>query len=171
MGDVAGGGHVQDLEPLMQKWGYPDWNDVLPAIQVITKWAGKTVAFPYDGDNHMTYYRKDALEVPANKTKFKAKYGYDYHLPPKDWDEVRDIAEFFNDWDWDGDGEIEYGVAFIAQQKTQAMWEVLNFIAQYATIAGKPTQHCRQHLLQRGHHGPAVQHPGLDRGASGGSRS
>jgi multiple sugar transport system substrate-binding protein len=30
-------------------------------------------------------------------------------------------------------------VAFIAQQKTQAMWEVLNIIAQYATIAGEPS--------------------------------
>lgn len=139
MGDIGGGGHAAKVDPLIEKWGYPDWDDVLPAIKVITKWAGETYAFPYDGDNHMTYYRKDALENPEYQAKFKAKYGYDYHMPPKDWDEVRDIAEFFNNWDWDGDGEIEYGVAFIAQQKTQAMWEVLNIIAQYATIAGEPS--------------------------------
>jgi multiple sugar transport system substrate-binding protein len=139
LGDMAGGGHLVEVDPLIEKWGYPDWDDALPAVKVITGWAGKTMAFPYDGDNHMTYYRKDALEVPENQAKFKAEYGYDYHMPPKDWDEVRDIAEFFNGWDWDGDGEIEYGVSFIAQQKTQAMWEVLNLVAQYATIAGKPS--------------------------------
>ncbi len=139
LGDVAGGGHVVELDPLFTKYGYPDWDDILPAIKVITRWAGKTVAFPYDGDNHMTYYRKDALEVPEYQEKFKQKYGYDYHLPPKDWTEVRDISEFFNGWDWDNDGEIEYGVAFIAQQKTQAMWEILNLVAQYATKAGPPS--------------------------------
>lgn len=139
LGDVAGGGHVVELDPLIKKYGYPDWDDVLPAIKVICKWAGKTVAFPYDGDCHMTYYRKDALEVPEYQAQFRAKYGYDYHIPPKDWDEVRDIAEFFNGWDWDHDGEINYGVAFIAQQKTQAQWEVLNIIAQYATKAGPPS--------------------------------
>ncbi len=139
LGDVAGGGHVVELDPLFTKYGYPDWDDILPAIKVITRWAGKTVAFPYDGDNHMTYYRKDALEVPEYQEKFKQKYGYDYHLPPKDWTEVRDISEFFNGWDWDNDGEIEYGCAFIAQQKTQAMWEILNLVAQYATKAGPPS--------------------------------
>jgi multiple sugar transport system substrate-binding protein len=139
LGDVAGGGHVAKVDPLIDKWGYPDWDDTLPAIQVICKWAGETVAFPYDGDNHMTYYRKDALENPQYQRRFKQEYGYDYHMPPKDWDEVRDISEFFNEWDWDNDGEIEYGCAFIAQQNTQAMWEVLNLIAQYATKAGPPS--------------------------------
>ncbi len=139
LGDVAGGGHVVELDPLFKKYGYPDWDDILPAVKVITRWAGKTVSFPFDGDNHMTYYRKDALEVPEYQQKFREKYGYDYHLPPKDWTEVRDISEFFNGWDWDKDGEIEYGCAFIAQQKTQAMWEILNLIAQYATKAGPPS--------------------------------
>ena len=97
------------------------------------------MALPYDGDNHMTYYRTDALGVPEYQKKFKAEYGYDYHLPPANWTEIRDIAEFFNGWDWDNDGEIEYGVAFIAQQNTQAMWTILDLIAQYTTIAGTPS--------------------------------
>lgn len=160
LGDMAGGGHVVEVGPLIEKWGYPDWDDALPAVKVITGWAGKTMAFPYDGDNHMTYYRKDALEVPENQAKFKAKYGYDYHLPPKDWDEVRDIAEFFNGWDWDGDGEIEYGVAFIAQQKTQAMWEVLNLVAQYATIAGKPSNTTSNIFFDANTMEPLVNTPG-----------
>jgi len=160
LGDMAGGGHVVEVGPLIEKWGYPDWDDALPAVKVITGWAGKTMAFPYDGDNHMTYYRKDALEVPENQAKFKAKYGYDYHMPPKDWDEVRDLAEFFNGWDWDGDGEIEYGVAFIAQQKTQAMWEVLNLVAQYATIAGKPSNTTSNIFFDANTMEPLVNTPG-----------
>jgi len=140
-GDVMGGGHVENLEPYMDKYGYPGWDDVMPGIKVIAKWAGKVMAFPYDGDNHMTYYRKDALEEPMYQEQFKEKYGYMYNLPPANWDEIRDIAEFFNGWDWDNDGEIEYGVAFIAQQNTQAMWSYLDVAAQYATIAGTPSNY------------------------------
>jgi multiple sugar transport system substrate-binding protein len=140
-GDVMGGGHVESLEPYIAEYGYPDWDDVMPAIQTIVKWGGEILAFPYDGDNHMTYYRKDALEVPEYQQKFKQKFGYMYSLPPATWEEVRDIAEFFNNWDWDGDGEVEYGVAYIAQQNTQAMWSYLDFVAQYTTKAGPPSNH------------------------------
>jgi multiple sugar transport system substrate-binding protein len=140
-GDVMGGGHVESLEPFIAEYGYEDWDDVMPAIQTIVKWGGEILAFPYDGDNHMTYYRKDALEVPEYQQKFKQKFGYMYSLPPATWEEVRDIAEFFNNWDWDGDGEVEYGVAYIAQQNTQAMWSYLDFVAQYTTKAGPPSNH------------------------------
>jgi multiple sugar transport system substrate-binding protein len=140
-GDVMGGGHVESLEPFIAEYGYDDWDDVMPAIQTIVKWGGEIMAFPYDGDNHMTYYRKDALEVPEYQQRFKQEYGYMYSLPPATWEEVRDIAEFFNDWDWDNDGEVEYGVAYIAQQNTQAMWSYLDFVAQYTTKAGPPSNH------------------------------
>jgi multiple sugar transport system substrate-binding protein len=111
----------------------------MPGTQSIVKWGDKIMAFPYDGDNHLFYYRKDALEVPEYQQKFKSQFGYMYHLPPANWDEVRDLAEFFNDWDWDNDGEVEYGIVYIAQQNTQAMWSYLDIAAQYATIAGKPS--------------------------------
>lgn len=141
LGEVFGGGHAENLEPYMKKYGYPDWDDVMPGVQRITKWMGDVMALPYDGDNHMTYYRKDALEVPKYQAQFKDKYGYMYHVPPANWSEVRDIAEFFNGWDWDNDGEIEYGVAFIAQQNSQAMWSFMDVCAQYTTIAGTPSNY------------------------------
>jgi multiple sugar transport system substrate-binding protein len=89
----------------------------------------------------MTYYRKDALEEPMYQEQFKQKYGYMYSLPPANWSEVRDIAEFFNKWDWDNDGEIEYGIAFIAAQNSQAMWTFMDILAQYVTTAGTPSNY------------------------------
>jgi len=138
-GDVFGGRHVEVLNPYMEKYGYPDWDDVMPATKSIVKWGDEIMALPYDGDNHLFYYRTDALEEPMYQAQFKEKYGYMYNLPPANWSEVRDIAEFFNNWDWDRDGEVEYGIAFIAQQNTQAMWSYLDIAAQYTTIAGKPS--------------------------------
>jgi len=66
-------------------------------------------AIPLDGDNHIFYYRRDALENPDYQREFKDKYGYELGAP-RTWDQVRDLAEFFNGWDWDGDGRKEYGV-------------------------------------------------------------
>ncbi|WP_095080849.1 ABC transporter substrate-binding protein [Mesorhizobium sophorae] len=40
------------------------------------------------------YYQKNLYENADNKTKFKAKYGYDL-VPPDTWKEVTDQAEFF----------------------------------------------------------------------------
>ena len=159
-GDVFGGGHVEDLRPYMEKYGYPAWDDVMPAPKVIIGWGEKTMALPYDADNHLFYYRTDALEVPEYQEKFKSKYGYMYNLPPQNWSEVYDIAEFFNGWDWDGDGEVEYGFAFIAQQNTQAQWSVLDFIAQYATIAGEPSNYASNIFFDADTMEPLCKTPG-----------
>ncbi len=159
-GDVFGGGHVEDIKPYMEKYGYPDWDDVMPAQKVIVGWGEKINALPYDADNHLFYYRRDALEVPEYQERFKSKYGYMYSLPPANWSEVRDIAEFFNNWDWDKDGEVEYGVAFIAQQNTQAHWSFLDLIAQYATVAGKPSNHMSNMFFDADTMEPLCKSPG-----------
>jgi len=98
--------------------------------------------------------------VPEYQEKFKAKYGYLYQLPPANWEEVRDIAEFFNNWDWDKDGEVEYGIDFIAQQNTQAMWSYLDLVAQYTTIAGTPSNYVGNMFFDADTMEPLCKSPG-----------
>jgi multiple sugar transport system substrate-binding protein len=50
-------------------------------------------------------YRKDWFEDPKEMAAFKAKYGYNL-APPKNWKELRDIAEFFHRPD-----QKRYGIA------------------------------------------------------------
>ena len=57
--------------------------------------SGKYWAIPAEGDAVGWSYRKDWFEDPKEMEAFKAKYGYDL-APPKDWKELRDIAEFFH---------------------------------------------------------------------------
>ncbi len=137
MGDFVGGGWIMSLDELMEKYGYPEWEDTAPAIQKVVNWAGKTYALPFDGDCHNFYWRKDALENPIYLVKFEKEYGYRYNIPPKTWEEVKDIAKFFNGWDWDNDGEIEHGIEFIAKRKTQAQWSLMDVAAQYTILRGK----------------------------------
>ena len=43
----------------------------------------------------MLFYRKDLLENPQEQAAFKEKYGYELKVPTN-YDELRDVAEFFN---------------------------------------------------------------------------
>jgi multiple sugar transport system substrate-binding protein len=159
-GDFVGGGWVIPLEGLMEKYDYPDWEDVAPAIQKVVKWGPRIYALPYDGDCHNFYYRRDALENPDYQAKFEKKYGYRYNVPPKTWEEVRDIAEFFNGWDWDNDGEIEYGIEFIAKRKTQAQWSLMDIAAQYAVLRGGPDKYHGMFFFDPETMEPLVNTPG-----------
>ena len=47
--------------------------------------SGKYYAYPTEGDANGWAYRKDIVEDPKEKEAFKAKYGYDYSIPPKDY--------------------------------------------------------------------------------------
>ncbi|GBC71979.1 putative ABC transporter-binding protein [Candidatus Calditenuaceae archaeon HR02] len=143
MGDYAGGGHLENLDPWIQRYGFPALEDILPACRKVAEWAGHLYAVPYDGDCHILYYRKDVLTDPEYQRRFKNEYGYPLPVPPKTWEEVRDVAKFFNGWDWDKErpGETKYGIAFIAKRGTQAQWTILDLIAQYNVIPGKPSRY------------------------------
>ena len=67
--------------------------------------SGKYWSVPAEGDAVGWSYRKDWFEDPKEMEAFKAKYGYDL-APPKDWKQLRDIAEFFYRPD-----EKRYGIA------------------------------------------------------------
>ena len=67
-------------------------------------------AIPLEGDANGWAYRKDWFEDPKEKAAFKAKYGYDLGVP-KDYKQLRDIAEFFHRPD-----EKRYGIAHLHRQ-------------------------------------------------------
>lgn len=73
--------------------------------KLLCEWEGKVYAFVQDGDAAILYYRKDVLNDPEKQEKFKAKYGYELPSPPKIWDQIIDVAEFFDGWGWDNDGK------------------------------------------------------------------
>jgi len=134
-GDLMGGGYVLPLDDFIKKYGFPGWEDVVPTVRnKILSWGGKVYATPYDGDCHLFYWRKDALEVPEYQDKFKDQYGYRYNIPPKTWEEVLDIAEFFNGWDWDKDGKPDYGIAFCFRRGSQTPWYFVDIAAQYTVM-------------------------------------
>lgn len=72
-----------------------DINDVAPAlVDLACKYKGKIYALPYYSYTQGMFYRQDLFEDPIEKEAFKKKYGYDL-APPKTYEQLRDIAEFF----------------------------------------------------------------------------
>ncbi len=69
---------------------------------------GAYVGMPVWTNSEILFYRTDLFEDPANQADFEAKYGYPL-APPADWEQYRDVAEFFTR-DTDGDGQVDlYG--------------------------------------------------------------
>ncbi len=125
------GDYVDFLLPLdeyMDKWD-PDWDDIHSGFQEWENtYGGKRYSLTLDGDIIMMYYRKDLFENPKEKTAFKAKYGYEL-APPKTWDQLLDIGEFFRR-DTDGDGKIDFwGYADQAKRGRSFYWYLLRYIA------------------------------------------
>lgn len=137
--DFAEAGFLTPLDVLIGADPYIAWGDILPVYRDrIVSWGGKIYAVPMDGDNHIFYYRKDALGNPEYQVRFKAKYGYDLPVPPRTWKQVRDIAEFFHGWDWDGDGHMNYGVVEPRRYAGQADWCFFSRTVGYVALPGQP---------------------------------
>ncbi len=120
--------YLMPLDEYMGKWD-PAWGDIHPGFQ---KWqnmyGGKRYSMTMDGDILMLYYRKDLLEDPKEKAAFKEKYGYDLG-PPETWDQVIDIAEFFQR-DTDGDGKVDFwGYADQGKRGRSFYWYLLRYLA------------------------------------------
>ena len=117
LGAGSTGGHYVDLTDFFEKY------DVAKSMAAATV-AGyaeyppgskKYWAIPLEGDANGWAYRKDWFEDPKEKAAFKAKYDYDLDVP-KDYTQLRDIAEFFH-----RPNEKRYGVALYTDNTYDAL--------------------------------------------------
>ena len=127
--------YIQPLDKWIKEDVEFNWGEIPEKIKDFSTWGDKIYAIPGDGDTMLLYYRKDAIENPEYQKQFKEKYGYEL-TPPKTWDQYKDIAEFFNNWDWDKDGVTNYGAAEARKKATQAVWTYLARASSYVCTPG-----------------------------------
>ncbi|WP_173933839.1 extracellular solute-binding protein [Chelativorans sp. Marseille-P2723] len=82
----------------------------------------KAFGFPFTALSMYMWYRSDLLTDEKEKEGFKAKYGYEL-APAKNWDEYRDIAEWFTRAE-----EGLYGTALQGKRHEALWYEWLNFL-------------------------------------------
>jgi multiple sugar transport system substrate-binding protein len=97
---MAIGGHYVNLTDWIKKNGVD--KSMTPASMEayaeFPKGSGTYWGVPAEGDALGWAYRKDLFEDPEHKAAFRAQYGYELDIP-KDYDMMRDIAEYFHDPD------------------------------------------------------------------------
>jgi multiple sugar transport system substrate-binding protein len=117
LGAGSTGGHYVDLTEFFEK--HDLGNVMAPAtVKYYAEYpgnSGKYWAVPLEGDAVGWSYRKDWFEDPAEKEAFQAKYGYELDVP-ENWQQLRDIAEFFHRPD-----ENRYGIAIYTDNSYDAM--------------------------------------------------
>jgi multiple sugar transport system substrate-binding protein len=112
-----------------------NFDDILPVyLDRLMKWEGRLVSVTIDGDLYFGYYRKDLFQETANRTEFKARYGYDL-TPPDTWSQYRDIAEFFQGRK-SPNGKVLSGTTEAFALGTQQFWTVFSRAAAYTNPPG-----------------------------------
>ncbi len=107
---------VQPIDPLPQLQLFPNWWREL-------SWYGdKVYGYPYTGLTAYLCYRKDLLDDPENRRKFKDRYHREI-AAPANWKEYMQLAEFFTRPD-----EHFYGTYISGKQGLALWYEWLNFV-------------------------------------------
>jgi len=71
-------------------------NDILSMnLQRAAMWEGEYVMIPMHANTVFMIYRKELFEDPENQKKFEREYGREL-TPPKTFDELHEVASFFN---------------------------------------------------------------------------
>jgi multiple sugar transport system substrate-binding protein len=121
IGGSAENGYYVKLNDFFDKEGIK-MSDFAPAtVYAYSTWPKGTPnywALPAMGDANGWVYRKDWFARPEIQKEFKEKYGRDL-APPQTWDELKEIAEFFQGRDIDG--KKVYGAAIFTERASEGI--------------------------------------------------
>ena len=84
----------QWLLPLATHFTGAELADFSPALLALAQVEGALLQIPRNVDARILFYRRDLLEDPVERARFKRQHGCELHVP-QTWDEVRDVATFF----------------------------------------------------------------------------
>ena len=121
LGGSATYGHYVKLNDFFEQEGI-SMDDFLPAtVYAYSTWPKgepEYWALPAMGDALGWVYRKDWFERPELQEEFKAKYGRDLGVP-SNWNELKDIGEFFQGREIDG--KTVYGMGIYTERGSEGI--------------------------------------------------
>lgn len=143
MGELVEGDFIMPLDDYMADEQFPQWDieSVLVGPRRLMQYGGQTYTTAYDHDGQAFYYRRDLFTDPEHMEAFAAEYGYDLPSPPQTWDQVIDLAQYFNGKDLDGDGEPDSGITMHLAVGQQAMFHFMTFSAPFVIGPENPTHY------------------------------
>ncbi len=106
------------------------FEDELPGMQALRTYSGQKYVVPYDCDGQTLYYRRDLLTDPTHMEAFRAEYGRDLAVP-QTWEELRDIAKYFNGKPLGGDAGNGHGISMHLKVGGQGMFHFMSLSAPF----------------------------------------
>lgn len=82
---------------------------------------GTAYGYPFAANTMYVWYRKDLLNDPSERVRYRRKYGYDPR-PPRNWKDFKDLAEFFTRPE-----QGFYGTAIQGKRHPAVWYEWLNY--------------------------------------------
>jgi len=122
---------IEDLTPLMRRFGFALPSDATAGYLLARQQAflgERVVAIPADGDIPLLYLRRDLLEDPANRARYRERFGRELAVP-QTWAEYQNQIAFFHRPE-----EGFYGA--LEQRERNTAW--MFWMQRYACFAAEP---------------------------------
>ena len=134
LGDLVAGEFVRPYDDLIAdtsgKFPPVNFEDELPGMRALRMYDDQKYVVPYDADGQVLYYRRDLLDDQANKDAFLAEVGYEL-APPQTWEQLRDIAKWFNGKPLGGDAGEGHGISMHLKVGGQGMFHFMSLSAPF----------------------------------------
>lgn len=133
-GDYISNEWIIPIDDFIGAEGYPVWEPekVAAPLQQLLKWEDRWYGVVNDGDAQLFYYRRDILEDPEWQAAYEAEVGEPMPVPPRTWQQMLKVAQFFNGKDWNGDGDPDDGVSLHLKVGGQGFFHFLSLSAPFA---------------------------------------
>src|SRR5262249_50432761 len=138
-GDIVVPGYALPIDDMNKSGKDPKWSydDMPPSLRNPYTWEGVGYGVRNDADAQVLYYRRDVLTDPKWQAEFKKQYNYDLPVPPKTWQQVLDIAKFFNGKNWDAsDPDPDSGMVLHLKVGEQGHYHFQSLSASFAITPG-----------------------------------
>jgi multiple sugar transport system substrate-binding protein len=151
-GDYIANDFVQPIDkyfddPRMPKW---DRESISPAVRNLLQWGDQYYGAQNDHDAQVLYYRKDIIGDPKWQEAFEEEMGHPMPVAMDTWEEVLEIAQFFNGKDWNEDGDPDDGITLHLRVGGQGFFHFMALSAPYVVIPApgdNPNQVTKYHNI------------------------
>ncbi len=137
LGELVEGDYVLPIDDWVNDTSgkFPDISQTIAeepdSLKQLRSYGGKMYVVPNDCDGQILYYRRDLLTDDAHRQAFQQEYGYELPVPPQTWDQVLDIAKYFNGKPNGIDGNPISGVSLHLKVGGQGMFHYASLSAPY----------------------------------------
>jgi multiple sugar transport system substrate-binding protein len=145
MGEYVTPGFIIPIDDYIADPRFPQWDPEWwpPALREIHSWGDSIYGTMNDTDAQVLYWRHDILSDPEWQARYQEEVGEPMPFPIQTWDDVIDIARFFNGKNWDdNDPDPDNGIVMHFRVNEQGHFHYMSMSASYVVRPGDTVDRC-----------------------------